>query len=282
VVSIPGVLLFALGLILLIIGVWTQLHERKNVFWMLGIGMLLVIVGFIVGAAAFGIFTPSRLVSGSVATPTSDVIIAQVIPIEQSSANLPHPPAYAFSTPEDALPIVTLPNYPIPSPVLTITPKPGEAGPDTSPVVRIAIPSLFLDTIVKYVPYDGFSWMISGLREEIAWMGNTSWPGLGSNTALAGHVTVAGVGDGPFRHLDELREGDVVILYTEQNMYTYTIRESRVTDDSDMAVTWATTNPQVTLITCVDWNEELRTYSNRLIVMGDLMRTEPITAGSIP
>src|SRR5512143_2170667 len=129
------------------------------------------------------------------------------------------------------------------------------------------------------VPVDGFSWMITGLREEVAWMGNTSWPGLGSNTSLAGHVTVAGLGDGPFRHLDELTAGEWIILYTEKNIYTYNVREKRVTDDGDMSVTLSTENPQVTLITCVDWDEQAKTYLNRLVVVADLVRSEPITAG---
>ena len=113
-------------------------------------------------------------------------------------------------------------------------------------------------------------------------MGNTSWPGLGSNTALAGHVTVAGMGDGPFRHLDELQNGEVVILYTEKNIYTYHVRESRVTDEEDMSVTLASDDPQVTLITCVDWDTESQTYVNRLVVFADLIRTVPITMGSTP
>ena len=113
-------------------------------------------------------------------------------------------------------------------------------------------------------------------------MGSTSWPGLGSNTALAGHVTVAGMGDGPFRYLDELPTGEVVILYTEKNMYTYHVRESLVTDDGNMSVTLASVNPQITLITCVDWDQEAHTYLNRLVVFADLVRTEPITLGSVP
>jgi len=36
-----------------------------------------------------------------------------------------------------------------------------------------------MDTVVKYVPYDGLTWLIAGLQQEIAWMGDTSWPGLG-------------------------------------------------------------------------------------------------------
>jgi sortase A len=113
-------------------------------------------------------------------------------------------------------------------------------------------------------------------------MGNTSWPGLGSNTGLAGHVTVAGVGDGPFRHLDELQAGEVVLLYTEKNVYTYNVRDYRVTDDGDMSVILATDNPQITLITCMDWDQESRTYLHRLVVFADLVRTDPIRMGSIP
>ena len=136
---------------------------------------------------------------------------------EQSQ--VPYRPASAYSTPE-AGSILTLPDFPIPTPVISITPAAGETLPDTSPVVRIVIPALFVDAIVKYVPFDGFTWLIAGLRDEVAWMGNTSWPGLGSNTALAGHVTVAGWGDGPFRYLEELPVGEVITsLYRNQHLH---------------------------------------------------------------
>lgn len=110
-------------------------------------------------------------------------------------------------------------------------------------------------------------------------MGNTSWPGIGGNTAFAGHVTVAGMGDGPFRHLDELPVGEIVLLYTERSIYTYQVRESRVTDDQDMSVILPTDNPQISLITCIDWDDETDTYLKRLVVIADLVRSEPITMG---
>ncbi|HEX9091857.1 MAG TPA: sortase [Anaerolineales bacterium] len=279
VVFIPGILLFALGVILLVIGTWTKFNKGKNFLWMIVTGALLVIVGFIAEASAFGALKPEQQAQS---IPQGGKVIAQVQPLVPTASSLPRLPAYAFSTPEAVIPIVTLPDYPIPTPDVTVTMQPGESGPDLSPVVRIAIPDILLDTEVKYVPYDGFSWMITGLREEVAWMGNTSWPGLGSNTSLAGHVTVAGLGDGPFRHLDELTAGEWIILYTEKNMYTYYVREKRVTDDGDMSVTLSTDSPQVTLITCVDWDEQAKTYLNRLVVIADLVRSEPITAGYVP
>jgi LPXTG-site transpeptidase (sortase) family protein len=282
IVFIPGLLLMGLGAGLLLYGFWSKVSYKKNNLWLISIGTILIIVGFVTGAAASGVLTSIRYGDRLTTTSTADGVLLQLQPVEPSITSLARLPASAFSTPEAVVPIVTLPNYPIPTPEITITPQPGDPEPDTSAVVRIVIPGILLDTEVKYVPYDGFSWMINGLRQEVAWMGGTSWPGLGSNTGLAGHVTVAGMGDGPFRHLDELQEGEVVILYTENNMYTYNVRESIVTDDEDMSVISASSISQVTLITCIDWDQELHTYLNRLVVFADLVRTEPITLGFIP
>jgi LPXTG-site transpeptidase (sortase) family protein len=279
---IPGILLLGLGAVLLLFGIWLKISNKRDSYWMIAIGSLLIIIGFVAGINASGVLASSQLANGHTTAPTSSGILAQIYPVEITETGLPRLPASAFSTPEAFVPVVTLPDYPIPTPEITVTPQPGEAEPDTSPVVRIVIPGISLDTEVKYVPYDGYSWLINGLRQEVAWMGNTSWPGLGGNTALAGHVTVAGLGDGPFRHLDELLAGEVVILYTEKNMYTYNVRERRVTDDGDMSVTLASDNPQITLITCTDWDQESKIYLNRLVVLADLIRTEPITRGSIP
>ncbi len=248
---------------------------------MIATGALLILVGFAVGVGTSGLLQVGVQAVNNLTTPTANGIVAQVNAVP-SETNIPWQPASAYSTPEAVTTYATLPDYPIPSPVITVTPKPGESGPDTSSVVRIAIPALLLDTEVKYVPFDGFSWLINGLRQEVAWMGDTSWPGLGGNTGLAGHVTVAGMGDGPFRHLDSLPAGEIVILYTEENIYTYQVRESRVTDAEDMSVVLPSSNPQITLITCVDWDQEQQTYMNRLIVVADLMRTAPITAGYAP
>ncbi len=244
------------------------------------VGTLLVILGFVLSSITYGLFSPKGDLASYSMTPTYNPEIAQALPAAPSTTPLPWMPASAFSTPDSVIPIVTLPDYPIPTPDITVTPIPGQAEPDTSPVVRIVIPAMLLDTVVKYVPFDGDTWLITGLRQEVAWMGDTSWPGLGGNTGLAGHVTVAGIGDGPFRHLDELPAGELVLLYTEENIYTYQVREKRVTDAGDMSVILPSTNPQISLITCIDWDTELKTYLNRLVVIADLVRTDPILVGN--
>ena len=220
-----GIILMALGGVSLLLVVWwAKVRDPKIKLWMTVGGALLVLIGFAVGLTGSGLISPILQAQEIVLTPTANGLIAQGQP---SATVLPHRPASAFSTPDNVVPIVpivTLPNFPIPTPEITGTPQPGEVGPDTSAIIRIVIPAIQLDTEVKYVPYDGFTWLITGLRQEVAWMGNTSWPGLGSNTGLAGHVTVAGIGDGPFRHLDELPNGELVLLYTEKNIYTYQVR----------------------------------------------------------
>jgi LPXTG-site transpeptidase (sortase) family protein len=207
---------------------------------------------------------------------------AQEIPtnfaLTSTSTLMPFMPAYKFVTPE---PYTPLPDYPIPSPVVITTDEAGNP-PDTSPVVRLVIPSLSVDAIVKYVPYDDVSmtWLIDGLREEVAWLGNTSWPGLGGNTVLAGHITVRGLGNGPFRYLENIATDDQFTVYTETNKYTYKVREQVVVNETDMGVVLPTVGTQLTLITCTGWDDELDVYRFRRVVFADLIKTEPLTIQS--
>jgi LPXTG-site transpeptidase (sortase) family protein len=202
----------------------------------------------------------------------SEEVAAPVNALDPTATLLPFRPAYAFSTPEAVPP---LPDFPIPSPKVTITAAPGEPPPDTSAVERLVVPAMNLDTEVKYVPFDGLSWYITGLREEVAWLGETSWPGLGSNTVIAGHITVAGLGNGPFRWLENLKAGDVITLYTDQKVYSYTVRDQFVVEATDVGVTEATVNPQLTLITCTGWDTDLELYRFRRVVVADLTRSDP-------
>jgi sortase A len=107
-------------------------------------------------------------------------------------------------------------------------------------------------------------------------MGDTSWPGLGSNTAMAGHVTLRNGADGPFRYLETLKNGDKLIVFTEQNMYTYQVQELKVVDDSAMSVVQPSENSILTLITCTGWDNDLGHYIKRLVVFAGLVDTQPI------
>ena len=177
--------------------------------------------------------------------------------------------------PDEPIP-ETLPDYPVPTPTLAAPAENDDGLPDTSAVERIVIPALALDTVVKYVPFSELTWLIAGLKQEIAWMGDTSWPGLGGNTGLAGHITLRDGSDGPFRHLEELEAGDEIKLYTEENEYTYRVSEKAVVKDTNFSVVEQTEDSRITLITCTGWDQGARLYLERLIVYADLVDTSPL------
>lgn len=205
----------------------------------------------------------------SVVFPTQAVVVVE----SPTRTLMPFMPAYRFSTPEV---YPTLPDYPIPSPTIAATLIAGGSPVDTSPVVRIVIPPLNVDAIVAYIPFEGLTWPIEGLREEVAWLGDTSWPGLGGNTVLAGHITVRGLGDGPFRYLSDLQSGDEIVLFTEQTRYTYTVQELLTVEETDMSVTLPTTYSKLTLITCTGWDQDLSIYRFRQVVYASLSDQQPV------
>lgn len=149
---------------------------------------------------------------------------------------------------------------------------------DTSPVWRIVIPVLDLDARVVGVPLADGTWDVSGIGEQIAWLGGTSTPGLAGNTALAGHVTLRKGGNGPFYFLHRLAPGDRVYVYTERGEYVYRVREQAVVKQDDVAVVGPTINAQLTLLTCANWNEKDRTYIQRRAVFADLVQIRPLEA----
>lgn len=259
-----------LGLLSLRLAAWAWKNHRDALRWYLGAGLVLGSAALILGSCTFGLF--DRPVPGADLALTMEAAEAGDILDAAPTATL-NPlaimPAYLFATP-----VVqeTLPSYPIPTPPPQATPIPeGPQGPDTSAVSRIIIPSLGVDTNVAYVPFDGYTWLIQGLRQEVAWLGETSWPGLGGNTGLAGHITVRGEGNGPFRYIMDLQAGDLIELHTERNVYLYEVSEKLVIDETDLSVLEDTKIPRITLITCVDWNDTIGIYLRRMAVTADLV-----------
>ncbi len=274
-----GATLGLIGLFTIWYGLWARKRQPRLSEWCLGIGVVLIAGAVLVSIFGLGRVGPQEVVTPPTpqeALPTLEQLAGFGIAPDFTPTRQ-HPSAAAFSTPE---PLITLPNFPIPSPTFLPTPvNTEEPLPDASAVMRVIISKLSLDAVVKYVPYEEETWLINGLREEVAWLGNTSWPGLGGNTALAAHVTVRGLGDGPFRYLDQLTAGDEIVIFTERYIYTYRVRENLVVNTDETWVTEPTENTQLTLITCTDWDLEIEAYLKRLVVFADLEKAEPIRRG---
>jgi LPXTG-site transpeptidase (sortase) family protein len=172
---------------------------------------------------------------------------------------------------------VAAPTMDPPRPTVTATPR---STADTTSIKRILMPLQGVSVAVKFVPFDGFTWRMDDVKTDVAWLGGTSSPGLGSNTVLAGHVLVRNVGRGPFFNLDRLKRGEEIKLYTEKNIYTYATREHKIVDATAVDVTYPSSKPQLTLITCTEWDSALREYTHRLVVIADLVKVEPLPTAS--
>ena len=102
---------------------------------------------------------------------------------------------------------------------------------------------------------------------------DTPLPGEQGNVAIAGHRT--GFGE-PFRHIDALRPGDLIILDTPIGKFTYKVvppfdghGNPWVTNPLDFSVVAPTPEAALTLTSC----DPPHTSKNRLIVRADLVQS---------
>lgn len=273
-----GGLLALLGICALGYSFYARKHNAYWTDWFIKTGAVLLVIGLVFGGIAWSLrpAPDSAPLAQLLATPPEDYSRTPYRPNNPPEAPVIDP-EYPFPGGPDEL--ESLPDFVIPTPAVEITPAADGSvakPPDTTAITRLVIPALGVDNVVKYVPYDGATWLISGLQDEIAWMGDTSWPGLGSNTALAGHVTLRDGSDGPFRNLKDLMAGDIVKVYTEENVYTYHVREQRLVNDYDLTPVSASDTSQLTLITCSGWDSEIRLYISRLVIASDLVEVNPL------
>lgn len=113
------------------------------------------------------------------------------------------------------------------------------AGP--SQATRLQIPAINVDAPV--VQGDGWEQLKKGIGQHI---GSTE-PGKPGNLVVSAHNDVFGQ---LFRYLDQLEEGDVVVVYTPQQAYTYKVTETKIVEPTEISVMDATTESTLTLISC--------------------------------
>lgn len=116
-----------------------------------------------------------------------------------------------------------------------------EGEPDPFPRTKIIIPKIAVDQVV-----------LDGTEPDILKNGPGHYlgmanPGAEGNLGIAGHrVTFTR----PFNRLDELKEGDLIVVETLDYRYEYTVTVSKVVSPKDVSMLRPTTEPVVTLTTC--------------------------------
>ncbi|MCS7011387.1 MAG: class D sortase, partial [Anaerolineales bacterium] len=88
-------------------------------------------------------------------------------------------------------------------------------------------------------------------------------PGQPGNVVLSAHNDIYGE---IFRDLDRLRPGDIIILFTAQQQYTYQVTGSAIVEPTAVEVMAPTSYPAVTLISCYPYLVD----NKRIVVFGQL------------
>jgi sortase A len=147
--------------------------------------------------------------------------------------------------PEHLRPLVqSLANLPVPT-----------VGPQQA--ARIQIPAIGVDAPV--VQGDGWEQLKKGVGQHIG----TPNPGENGNIVLSAHNDVFGE---IFRDLDQLKDGDKVVLFTNQRSFTYVVRKTQIVEPTQVEVMAPTKEPVVTLISCYPY----RVDNQRIVVTAHL------------
>jgi sortase A len=106
---------------------------------------------------------------------------------------------------------------------LHVVPPPSGAGYGT-----IAIPALDLRAPIRQLPPRGTGERV--LDEAVGHLPSTYGPGMGGTVALFGHrvTPILGLGHGPFRYIDRLHRGDLIVVRMPYGRYVYRVRGHRV------------------------------------------------------
>ena len=107
---------------------------------------------------------------------------------------------------------------------------------------RIVIPQLGLNAVFV----DGTRWA-EDLSRGPGRYTQTSFPGLGLVTGIAAHRTTFGAW---FRHIDDLRKGDVVYVWMPYGRFTYRVVGHRVVSAEDWSIIRPRAYPELFLSAC--------------------------------
>ena len=181
-----------------------------------------------------------------------------------------HDSIYDFTVGQLALPKTGFPR----GMVIHLPPQPA-AKAYTTTAMRLVIPALGLDLPIVGVPLTADGWDVSWLGEAAGWLEGSAFPTWNGNTVLTAHVWNANNTPGPFRHLRDLRYGDLIEIHAWGRVYVYEVRESLLLPDGEQVaietILQHETYDVLTLITCEGYNPATGDYPFRRMVRAVLV-----------
>jgi sortase A len=128
-------------------------------------------------------------------------------------------------------------------------------GPEQALGIRIEA----IEVNAPIVQGDGWEELKRGVGQHIG----SADPGQKGNLVLTGHDDIYGE---VFKDLDQLEEGDEIVIYSANNTYTYVVRETQIVAPTDVEVMEQTPEETLTLISCYPY----RIDNKRIVVFAEL------------
>lgn len=148
------------------------------------------------------------------------------------------------------------------------TPTPAPPPPVDLRPTRVTIPAIGVDsTIVEVFLQDG-TWQVADYA--VGYHNGTGIVGT-SNMVLAGHKGVRGA---VFRDLEQVQPGDEIVITAAGQHFQYRVRTTGNVWPSQVEVMFPTQQPQVTLLTCTNWDTQ------RFVVVADFIGAAPDAAAA--
>jgi sortase A len=138
---------------------------------------------------------------------------------------------------------------------------------DGKPMGRLVIRRMDLNVIFV----QGTNWA-HDLSKGPGHYEQTSVPGLGRTTAIAGHRTTFGA---PFRHIDRLRQGDLIVVELPYGTFRYRVLGHRVVSSGDWSIIRPRGFDELVLSAC----HPLYSASHRWVVFARLAEVVPTAGG---
>ena len=181
-------------------------------------------------------------------TPATLTPTPLIMPVVLPSGHTP-PNSPGGAQPNQAeIPAHLLPLYQTLAEIAIPTPGPEQA-------IQIQIPSINVDAPIV----QGDSW--EQLKKGVAQHIGSADPGQPGNLVLSAHDDVYGE---IFRDLDQIENGDQIIIYSGQHSFTYFVTNIEIVDPTDVEVMAPTTDVTITLISCYPYMVD----NKRIVVQG--------------
>jgi LPXTG-site transpeptidase (sortase) family protein len=163
-----------------------------------------------------------------------------------------------------------------PNRITSLPKKPAGFAYTSTGEMRLEIPSLRVNIPIVGVTQDGAGWNLTWLGNNAGYLDGTAYPTWAGNTVLTAHVVDATNTPGPFAYLKELKDGDRVYIHANGFQYIYQVEKNTVVSLYNASAVFEHEEYDwLTLVTCENYSDLLKSYTSRRVVKAVLVSMVP-------